>query len=251
MSTPLTNENEWMEKLSLTKENEEEMKNIPYREAIGSLMFLSTRTRPDISTAVNILAKHSANPHPIHWKGVKRIFRYLQGTVDEGLIIRGAQAINELVLHCSVDADWATDIEDRRSRTGVVCCINDNSIWWKSRKQTSIAASSCEAEFMALFEGCKDVVWLRNLLCNLGVCPGREPTEIRHDNQSSITWAENTGMRKVKHIDLRYNYSQHMIADGVVVLKYVSTDENIADIFTKILSGTKFQKARRKLGVST
>ena len=225
------------------------MRLIPYREAIGSLMFLSTRTRPDIATALNILAKHNACPHPIHWKGVKRIFRYLQGSINEGIYLQGAERIEDLVLQCAVDADWATDTDDRTSRTGVICQINNNTVWWKSRKQNSIAVSSCEAEYMALFEGCKDVLWMRNLLCDLGFCPGLQPTEIHHDNQSSITWAENRGMRKVKHIDLRYNFSQTLVNQQIVSLKFISSENNIADVFTKILTGAKFVKAKERLGI--
>ena len=250
VSTPLTNDTEWMQKFPLSQSDKEEMQHVPYREAIGSLMFLSTRTRPDLSTAVNILAKHSANPHPIHWKGVKRIFRYLQGTKEEGILLEGAKHISELRLHCSVDADWATDTQERTSRTGVVCYMNNNAVWWKSRKQHSIAVSSCEAEYMALYEGCKDVAWLRNLLCELGACPGLQPTIISQDNQSAMVWAENSGMRKVKHIDLRYNFSQQMIANGVVTLKYVSTDQNTADILTKVLATTKFRRAKQMLSVT-
>lgn len=250
ISTPLSNEGNWFERLNLTTAEENEMKYLPYREAIGSLLFLSTRTRPDIATAVNILAKHSETPHPQHWKGVKRIFRYLQGTKNEGILLQGAKTLQDLHLECYVDADWGTDLEDRSSRTGVICCLSGSPVWWKSRKQQSIAVSTCEAEYMALFEGVKDVIWLRNVLCEFDLCPGNTPTTIFADNQSSITWANNPGLRKVKHIDLRYNFSQQQIEKKVIRVEYVQSSDNAADILTKNLGNCLFQKAKKLLSIS-
>ena len=250
IKTPLTQEKEWVKQLPLTTTDEDNMKNVPYREAIGALLFLSTRTRPDIATAVNIMAKHSSSPHPIHWQGVKRIFRYLRGTPDVGVMITGEENLCDLTLTCYVDADWATDPEDRASRTGVICYLGRTAVWWKSRKQQSIAVSTCEAEYMALFEGGKDVVWLRNLLCELGICCKNTATVVYHDNQSSIVWAESPGLRKVKHIDLRYNFTRHLVEQGVIKVKYVNTEQNAADIFTKALSGEKYRVAKDLLGLS-
>ena len=82
-----------------------------------------------------------------------------------------------------IDADWGSDPEDRCSRTGVVCKLGNTTVWWKSRKQVAVALSSCEAEYMALFEGAKDAIWLRNLLSEFRVCQGKQPTTIFHDNQ--------------------------------------------------------------------
>ncbi|MEL7521272.1 MAG: reverse transcriptase domain-containing protein, partial [Cyanobacteria bacterium J06553_1] len=250
ISTPLSDEGDWFKRLSLTTAEENEMKNIPYREAIGSLLFLSTRTRPDIATAVNILAKHSETPHPKHWKGIKRILRYLQGSKNEGIVLKGAKNLEDLQLECYVDADWGADVEDRSSRTGVICYLSGNPIWWKSRKQHSIAVSTCEAEYMALFEGAKDVIWLRNVLCEFGLCAGETATTIFTDNQSSITWAKNPGLRKVKHIDLRYNFSQEQIEKKIIRVEYVQSSENAADILTKNLSNCVFQKAKKLLSIS-
>ena len=106
---------------------------------------------------------------------------------------------NETIVQCYVDADWAADSSDRSNRTGVLCTVNGNAVWWRSRKQKSITVSTCEAEYMALFEVAKDV--LRNAVCELGFCPGAQKT-VSHDNQISISWTENPGLRKVKHIEL-------------------------------------------------
>jgi Reverse transcriptase (RNA-dependent DNA polymerase) len=154
-----------------------QMKDVPFREAIGLVLYIAMRTRPDIAVAVSILLKHVQEPRPAHWEGVKRILRYLKGTMTQGLqyeSVPGEQ--NSLSIHC--DADWGTDPEDRRSRTGVVCRMGGNVVSWTSRKQTKPVVSNCEAEYAALFEARRNAVWIRSFLCEVGHCPGKVPTLI-------------------------------------------------------------------------
>jgi hypothetical protein len=123
-----------------------QMKSVPFREAIGSVLYLAVRTRPDIAVAVSILSKHVQEPRPAHWEGVKRILRYLKVSMTQGLRyepVPGKQ--NSLSIHC--DADWGAYPEDRRSRTGVVCRLGGNVVSWTSRKKTTPAVSSCEAGY--------------------------------------------------------------------------------------------------------
>jgi hypothetical protein len=141
------------------------MLNVRYREAIGALMFREG-TRPEIAVAVGTLAMHDQQPLPKHWEALKRVLRYLRGSIDDGLVLCKVPT-SELNLRIYADADWATNSEDRLSRSRSVSQIGDSTIWWKSRKQTSIAASSCEAEYMALFESAKDAIWLRNYSVSL------------------------------------------------------------------------------------
>ena len=156
---------------------------------------------------------------------------------------------SEFNLRIYADADWATNSEDRLSRSGSVSQLGDSTIWWKSRKQTSIAASSCEAEYMALFESAKDAIWLRNLLCEFGFCPGPAPTTIFHDNQGSIVWAKEDSLRKVKHVALRYHFTHNLINAGQIELTYVESKANRADSLTKPLSGSQFSDSKKVLGV--
>jgi hypothetical protein len=137
---------------------------VPYREAIGALMVLSVRTRPEIAVAIGSLAMHVQQPLPLHWAGVKRILLYLHGTANGGLVFYKVPD-HEFTPAIYADADWATNPEDRRSRSGTVCQLGDNTVWWKSRKEHSVAVSSCESECVALFESAKDALWLLNLLC--------------------------------------------------------------------------------------
>jgi hypothetical protein len=142
------------------------------------------------------------------------------------------------------------DPDDRFSRTGIVCQLGQSTIWWKSRRQASVAVSSCEAEYMALFEASKDAVWLRNLLCEFDLCQGTEPTKVYHDNQGSISWAREGSLRKVKHIDLRYHFTHHLINSGTITVKYIESKENKADCLTKPLNGQSFMKSKTMLGIS-
>ena len=107
------------------------MIGVPYREAIGALMYLSVRTRPDISILVCILAKHVQGSRKVHWEAVNRIMRYLKGTKEEGLILHKTLNKNDIKASLFADADLGTDPDDRHSRTGVVCQLGRSTIWWK------------------------------------------------------------------------------------------------------------------------
>jgi hypothetical protein len=153
---------------------------------------------------------------------------------------------NSLSIHC--DADWGTDPEDRCSRTGVVRRLGGNVVSWTSRKKTTPAVSNCEAEYAALFEAGRDAVWIRGLLCEVGQCPDKVPTLIYHDNQGSISWAEG-GLRKVKQVELKYHFMQHLIQSGQAKVTYVPSEDNCADGLTKALAGSQFKKMRQGLCV--
>jgi hypothetical protein len=246
--SPMLSHDNLFDKRLATEKEKLLMLNVPYREAIGALMFLSVRTRPDIAVAVGTLAMHVQQPLPKHWEALKRVLRYLRGSIDDGLVLCKVPT-SEFNLRIYADADWATNSEDRLSRSGSVSQIGDSTIWWKSRKQTSIAASSCEAEYMALFESAKDAIWLRNLLCEFGFCPGSAPTTIFHDNQGSIVWAKEDSLRKVKHVALRYHFTHNLINAGQIELTYVESKSNRADSLTKPLSGSQFSDSKNVLGV--
>jgi hypothetical protein len=233
-----------MAKRAPSEAERSEMRSTPFRAAIGSLLYLSTRTRPDITVAVSILAKHSQDPSPIHWQGVKRVMRYLKGTMNYGLSY--SEGHSALTVYC--DADWGTDDDDRRSRTGIVTFVGNNLISWTSRRQTTTSVSSCEAEYAALFEAARETAWLRNLMCEIGECPGNVATTVFHDNQGSIAWAEG-GMRRVKHVELKYHYTQDMIQREQIRIEYVPSADNKADGLTKALCGRKHQGMLHMLNV--
>jgi hypothetical protein len=130
-----------------------------------------------------------------------------------------------------------------------VCYLGNSLGAWTSRRQTTPSVSSCEAEYIALFEAGRDAVWITSLLCELDMCPGTVPTEILHDNQGSNAWAQG-GLRKVKHVELKYHHTQHLIDSSQIRIAYVESAMNAADVMTKALSGQSFQRALEILSIA-
>lgn len=222
-----------------------EMKSIPYRSGVGSLLYASIRTRPDIASAVRAVAKFNDNPGKKHWTAVKRIFRYLKGTISHGISFsRGGRG---LLGYC--DSDWANDPNDRRSVSGYVFLLAGGPISWKSKAQSSVALSSCEAEYMAAASAAQEAVHLRRLLSSIGQ-PMQGATTMMEDNQGCIDLARNpVHHSRSKHIDLRAHFIREKVAEGVIELKYVPTAEQLADILTKALGPTKFAQLRASLQI--
>jgi hypothetical protein len=232
----------------LTKQDacsENEMKTVPYRAAVGSLLYASIRTRPDISSAVQAVAKFSSNPGKKHWTAVKRIFRYLKGTSSLGLSF--SRGKSKLVGYC--DSDWANDPDDRKSVSGYVFLRAGGPISWKSKAQRSVALSSCEAEYLAAATAAQEAVHLRRLLSSVGQSTNAA-TILMEDNQGCIALAHNpVHHSRSKHIDLRAHFIREKVSQGVVDLQYVPTHEQLADILTKPLGPIKFAQLRASLQV--
>lgn len=224
-----------------------EMVNVPYQEVLGSLLYLSTRTRPDISTAVSMLGKFSSAPAPRHWKAMKQVVRYLQGTKQVGLVFKkGCDG----TLEAWSDADWARDQDKRRSRSGIVLTIGGNPVSWTSKLQPSVALSTCEAEFYALSECVREVNWVRQVLKELGF-DTEEPTCVYQDNLGTIRWTDEVqGLRKVKHVGIRYHSVKETVEHQSVQVLYTPSQENKADSLTKALVGSSFEKHCQLLHVA-
>jgi hypothetical protein len=215
-----------------TEEEKEEMEKVPYRGIIGSLLYASLGSRPDIAYGVAALSKFNSCPGMKHWKYAKQILRYLKGTAHFGLRYTNPGP-KEVRIEIFSDSDWGSNPDDRKSISGFVCCINGNPVSWSSRTQKSTALSSCEAEFMALSESMREALWLRQLLIELRI-GFVQPITIRVDNQSAIKLAENPVQhQRSKHIDIRYFRIREEIRNGNITVKYVPTDQNIADLLTK------------------
>jgi hypothetical protein len=143
-------------------------KDKPYREAIGSLLYAALGTRPDTTQAVSTLSQYNSNPSIEHWTGVKRVMRYLKGTLSSGLLFkRGAKKKNYVDVKMYSDANWAEDKDTRKSRSAMLVTINDTPVAWHSKAQPVTAMSSCESELYALCEVIKEALWLRQFLSEL------------------------------------------------------------------------------------
>ena len=223
----------------------------PYRSLVGSLMYLMTSTRLDLAVAVSTLGQFMANPGPTHWSAAKRVGRYLKGTADFGLESRFTPDLdfsNLISAYC--DADWATDPIDRKSFSGYVIFVGSCVISWKCKKQTAIAMSTAEAEYMALALVAMEVIWMRKLLADIGF-EQTIPSTIYCDNKSAIHIATNEVISsKTKHIDIKYHFIRNHIQNGDIKLEYIPSAQNLADFFTKPLENTKFKEFRRQLNLT-
>jgi len=204
-----------------------------YQAVVGSLLYLSTKTTPDIAYAVSCVARFCAKPTREHWTAIKRILRYLKETSNLGLTYRGETA-------CDVrgysDADWGGDIGDRKSTSGYLFLLGGAAISWKSSKQTCVALSTAEAEYVALSATAQEAIWLQQLLgdlLNRSVCE----TVIFEDNQSTICLAKNQQTHgRTKHIDIKYHFIRDMIETGRINLVYCASEDMVADMLTKELT---------------
>jgi len=176
-----------------------------YQSAVGALMYPMLGTHPDLAYTVAALGRHAASPGADHQCTLDRAFRYLRATSDRQLIFqRGTPS--GTVLHGFVDADWASDVNDRKSTSGFVFMLGGTAISWSSKKQAAVALSSTEAKYLARAHAAKEAVWLRRLLGELGQ-DTNSPTALHIDNQSAITIARNPEFHNhTKHIDVRYHF---------------------------------------------
>jgi hypothetical protein len=228
-----------------------------FQEMIGSLMYAAISARPDIAHAVQQLARAMQNPTQSHMQAAKRVFRYLAGTKDIGMIFgsrNGDQPLDtrgrnsfRLDVCAFADADWANDKADRKSITGWVAKVNGDPISWASKKQRTVAQSTCEAELYAEAAAIQEVLWMRGILKELGLYV-QTGSLIHGDNQSTIALSKN-GVKgeRTKHVDVKYHFITETVESGSVQLKWVPTTEQQADIFTKALPTPVFEHFRKAL----
>jgi hypothetical protein len=216
-----------------------------FQTVIGSLLYLMLGTRPDIAFAVTKLAQFAANPTRDHLDKALYICRYLVGTQDYRLTYDGAGGEG---LNACTDSDWASDPNNRQSQSGYFVKLAGGLISWTSRAQKTIALSSTEAEYMALSDCSRQVVWMHTLLGELGY--RLQPIPICGDNQGSIFIASNPVTEKrSKHIDIRFHYIREVIQRGFARVYFINGDNNPADLLTKNLGSVKFLKFRSMLGL--
>lgn len=216
---------------------------VPYRELIGTLMYLAVVSRPDILNRVVNLAQFVTGFKREHWIAAKRILRYLKQTIDLGLKYKKGS----FNLIGFTDADWGADINDRKSYTGYAFILSGAAISWSSRKQRTVAMSSAEAEYMAIAEAAKEAIYLKKILNEIGI---KLEIKLYNDNQSANTLTQSsTFHNRVKHIDLRYHFVKDAIKNNEFILKHLPGDDMIADILTKALNHKKHMLCCQGLGL--
>ena len=221
----------------------EYMKRVPYRSAIGSLMYLATCTRPDISYAVSMCASYMHNPGRVHWAAVKQILAYVNATTSRGLVYGTRESNDEMLnrTYVYVDADHAGDLDNRKSRTGYVSMLHGGAVSWKTRLQDRASISSTEAEYYAASEGFGEAKWFRMFMAELRVAQ-IGPTVILEDNKSCINLAENPVYQyRTKQIEIRHHQLREAVKFKEIVLEHISTTIQVADALTKGLEWKSFQ----------
>ncbi|TPX52711.1 DNA-directed DNA polymerase [Powellomyces hirtus] len=216
------------------------MASTPYRSAVGSVIYGMLGTRLDLAASVGSVSQFMANPGPGHWQAVKRIMRYVSGSLDAVLELGGSFRTAPDLEGYS-DSDWAGCPDSRCSTTAFVF-IFGGPVAWQSKRQPTVALSSTEAEYMALTQACKEANWLRQLLIELGYPQGL-PCKIYEENQGCIALARNpTSHARTKHIDIRHHFIREAIANQHRDLEYCPTKDMAADLLTKPLPSPQFAK---------
>lgn len=215
-----------------------------YQRLVGKLIYL-TITRPDITYSVSIASQFMQSPTVEHLNLVKRILRYLKGSVGRGIIMKKNEN-TQIMGYC--DADWAGNAIDRKSTTGYCTFVGGNLVTWKSKKQTVIARSSAEAEYRAMASTACELIWLKGLLCDLGVFT-THPMSLFCDNQAAMHIASNPVFHeRTKHIEVDCHYVREQVQSQVIQTHYTRSFDQLADIFTKPLASHQFQRLLSKLG---
>jgi len=215
-----------------------------YRSMIGSLLYL-TPSRPDIAFSVGVCARFQANPKESHLTVVKRIIRYVNDTLLYGIWY--SRETNLVVAGYS-DADWAGNAYDRKSTSGGCFYVGNNLVAWMSKKQASISLSTAEDEYIAAGSSCTQLLWMKTLLGDYGF--SQDTMVISCDNTSAINISKNPVQHsRTKHIDIRHHFLRDCVESEVVSLSFIPTENQLADILTKPLNGSKLESHRKAIGV--
>ena len=209
-----------------------------YRPLVGSLMWLSVMTRPDIANALRACARHSHNPSPQNWKALLQIAAYVNSTKEIGLkLMRGFG----LKLTMFADADYAAASNDRRSVSGVAVMLGDTAIGWKSSTQKCVTTATCEAEYVALCDASKEALFTRAVLVFLQHDLTGMRVDVFGDNEGAKTIANNLSRAyRSKHIDVKLHFIRGLVRAGEVRVSHVGTAEQYSDVLTKPLWRKKF-----------
>ena len=218
---------------SMTDKQREYVEKFPYQNIVGALLYLAINTRPDIAYAVGVLARFNTRPIYRACKALVRLLLYLKSTPTVGIKFKGS----DLNLFAYSDADWAGDLDTRRSTTGYVVYAAGGPIAWQSKLQTTVAASTMEAEYMAAFGAIQELIWLKGVLGEIGIHLV-DPITLNMDAKSAIALAKNPMHHKrSKHIDIKYHWlREHTYENGTINLEHCITEDMVADLMTKALA---------------
>ncbi|PRQ42417.1 putative RNA-directed DNA polymerase [Rosa chinensis] len=216
-----------------------------YQRLVGRLIYLS-HTRPDVAYAVSVVSQFMHNPSERHMEAVVRILRYLKSAPGKGLMFSKYQHLD---VSGYTDADWAGSITDRKSTSGYFTFVGGNLVTWRSKKQKVVARSSAEAEYRGMAHGVCELLWLRNLLRDLGVKP-KSAMQLFCDNKAAIDISHNPIQHdRTKHVEVDRHFIKEKLDAKLISFPFVPAEEQLADILTKAVSSKLFHDSLGKLGL--
>ncbi|GJY95851.1 retrovirus-related pol polyprotein from transposon TNT 1-94 [Tanacetum coccineum] len=239
IKTPMSSETK------LTRnENGESIDDTKYRGMIGSLLYL-TASRSDIMFNVCLCARFQEALKTSHLEAVKRIFRYIKGTSHLGLWYPKGTGLETIIY---VDSDHARDYVDRKSTSGVCtimgCCLTS----WFSKKQTALAISTTEAEYVSAGKACQQALWMKQALVDYDIKLDDIP--VLCNNKGAINLSKNLVLHsRIKNIEIRHHFLHDNVQKGNITIEKVASEDNIADILTKPLKREPFNLLRLGLGL--
>jgi hypothetical protein len=216
-----------------------------YASAAGSLMYAMVCTRLDIAHAVGVVSRFLSNQGKMHWNAIKWILRYLKGTINHCIYFGGT---SKPILEAYTDADCAGDIDSRKSTSGYLVCFGNKVVSWKSKLQKCVALFTTEAEYIAITKACKELIWMKKFLHELGVRQKRYV--LFCDSQSAIHLSKNLMFHsRSKHIELRYHWIRDVLENKELVLEKIHASENGSDMLTKPIPSLKLEVCCEKAGL--
>ena len=222
----------------------EEMKTVPYSSAVGSLMYAMVCTRPDIAFAVGVVSRFLSNPGTEHWEAVKWILEYFKGT-SKACLCFGS---NKPILKAYTDVDWAGDVNARKSTSGYLVTFAGGAVSWQSKLQKCVALSTTEAEYIAITEASKELLWMKKFFKELGM--NQNKYILYCDSQSAIHLSKNpTFHSRSKHIQVRYYWIRDVLEMKLLQLEKIHTDDNGSDMLTKTVTSQKLWICREMAGL--
>lgn len=221
-----------------TEEEIREMDKIPYASAVGSIMYSMVCCRPDLAHAMSCVSRYMANPGKYHWEVVKRLLRYLRGTNGVGLSYSDQHQEKDAVIGY-VDSDHGRNLDNRKSLTGMIFTMFGTAVSWKSNIQSVVSVSTTEAEFYAITEGVREVMWLGGMVKELGV--EKDCITVFSDNQSAIQLTKHQVFHeRSKHIYVKLHFVKDIVKGGAIKVEKIDTEDNPSDILTKAVPQAKF-----------
>lgn len=216
-----------------------------YQRLVGRLIYLS-HTRPDIAYAVSVVSRFMHAPSEEHMNAVYRILRYLKTAPGRGLLFAKS---NDFEIEGYTDADWAGDQTNRRSTSGYFTFVGGNLVTWRSKKQKVVARSSAEAEFRGMAHGVCELLWVKNILKDLGF-KYQKPMSLHCDNKAAIEIAHNPVQHdRTKHVEVDRHFIKENLDRKIIRFPFVQSEDQLADVLTKAVSGRVFNSSIDKLGM--